>query len=110
MPLNYYSELAGMITDSVILITFLQKYLPDLFKFLFIDNNFGSSFSNFMHKWFVSLFVQNFPENFSMLIWDFLFLEGNIIIFKSALAVLKILRKDIMVNNNFGKNQKFIIK
>lgn len=92
-----------MITDGVILVNLVQKYLPDLYDFL-IQNEFETNLNNFIHKWYVSLFVQNFREEFSMIIWDFLFLEGNISIFKAALAVFNIMKKDIMSKSNFGKN------
>ena len=49
LPINYYSELAGMITDCAIIINFAEKYLPDLFKFL-IANNFEQCLNNFIHK------------------------------------------------------------
>lgn len=101
LPINYYSELAGMITDCAILVNFLEKYLPDLYKFL-MENNFELSLDNFIHKWFVSFFVQNFQKEICVVIWDFFFLEGNIVLFKAALAVLKILKKDIMEDTSFG--------
>jgi hypothetical protein len=101
LPLNYYSELAGMITDCSILVNFIEKYLPDLYKFL-LNNNFELSLNNFIHKWLVTLFVQNFDKEINLVIWDFLFLEGNIVLFKSALAILKILKNEIMESPNFG--------
>ena len=90
-----------MITDCTILVNFLEKYLPDLFKFL-IENNFELSLNNFVHKWFVGLFVQNFEKEISLIIWDFYFLEGSMVLFKAALAVMKILKKDLMEDPSFG--------
>jgi hypothetical protein len=78
----------------------LKKYIPKLFKFL-MANGFELSLNNFIHKWFVSLFTQNFNETTSLMIWDFLFLEGNIILFKAALGVFSILKNKIMSNTVF---------
>lgn len=103
LPLNYYSELTGMITDCVIMINMLQKYLPDLYKFLTQEHSLEASVNNFIHKWFISLFTQNFSEEFSLVIWDYLFLEGNIVMFKAGLAVFKILKTQIMLQRSFGK-------
>jgi hypothetical protein len=97
-----------MITDCLILVNLLQKYLPDLYNFL-VSSGLEENINNFIHKWFVSLFVQNFKEEFSLLIWDFLFLEGNITLFKAGLAVFKILKNEIMVKNEFGKYSKLKI-
>jgi hypothetical protein len=99
--LKYYSELSGIITDCTLLNNFIQKYLPDLYDF-FIKLGFEMNLNNFIHKWLVSLFTQNFSDEISLLIWDFLFLEGNIVLFKSAIAILKILKDEIMTYNNFG--------
>jgi hypothetical protein len=60
------------------------------------------SLNNFIHKWFVSLFTQNFCEEYSLIIWDFLMLEGNIVLFKSSLAIFATLRIEIMKHENFG--------
>ncbi len=43
------------------------------------------------------------PMDFSLIIWDMIFLEGNIVLFKAALAILKIIKKDIMTKNGMGK-------
>jgi hypothetical protein len=54
------------------------------------------SLNNVIYKWFVSIFIQNLNEDLSFIIWDLLFIDGSIIIFKSALAILKILKKSIL--------------
>jgi hypothetical protein len=92
----------GIITDCSILINFIEKYLPDLFAYL-KNNNLELGITNFIHKWFVSLFAQNFSSDVNLIIWDFLFLEGNMVMFKAALGILKILKNEIMSSPNFGK-------
>ena len=48
-----------------------------------------------------------------MIIWDVLFLEGSIILFKGVLGILKVLKKDIMKIydivdlNYFFENKQF---
>jgi hypothetical protein len=86
----------------------LEKYLPDLYRFLIHENDLEGSVNNFIHKWFISLFTQNFREDFSLVIWDYLFLEGNIVLFKAGLAVFKILKNQILSKKNFGKILKII--
>jgi len=101
LPLNYYSELAGVITDCTLLNILIEKYLPDLQEYLTLIG-FDISLNNFIHKWLVSIFIQNFNDSFSIKIWDFLFLEGSIVLFKAGIAVLKSLKSEIMLNRNFG--------
>lgn len=61
LPINYYSELVGIMTDCSILNTLLQKYIPDLYTHL-TKNGFELNLNNFIYKWLVSLFIQGFPE------------------------------------------------
>lgn len=78
----------------------IEKYLPDLYSF-FQKNQFELTVNNFIHKWLVCLFAQNFNLNLSDIILDFFFLEGYIIIIKTCLGVFAILRKQLMAHNDF---------
>ena len=77
----------------------MEKYLPDLYYF-FQHNQFELTVSNFIHKWFVCLFTQNFNLNLSAIILDFFFLEGYIILTKACLGVFTILRKQLKGNDD----------
>lgn len=90
-----------MIIDTTIINEFLKKYFPDLREF-FTRNDF--EVSNFVHKWLVTLFTENFQEETTNLIWDYVFLEGNIVLIKSCLIMFSILRQSILKNdNNIGE-------
>ena len=63
----------------------------------------------------VTLYIQNLSQELSYIIWDLLFLEGNIIMFKSALGVLKIIKKNILskdsledINDAFDEGTKHL--
>lgn len=95
--------MAGVIVDSTILHKFIEIYLPDLVSYL-RDIGCEINLDTIVFKWFVSLFVQNMPMEFSLIIWDMLFLEGNIVLFKAALGIFKILKKDLMARSSMGKS------
>ena len=57
LPLNYYSELAGVIIDTKLICIYLEKYIPDLDQFFKITN-FDLNVNNFIHKWLLSIFTQ----------------------------------------------------
>ena len=59
LPLDYYSELLGVMTDTAMINILLRKYLPDLYEFL-MENNFGLTVNNFIYKLFFCLFIQAF--------------------------------------------------
>jgi hypothetical protein len=95
LPLNFYSELAGIIVDCSILIKLIKIYLPTLYLHL-CDIGYDLSLNNVLYKWFVSVYIQNLSLELSLIIWDVLVLEGNIVMFKSALGILKILKDKIL--------------
>jgi len=104
LPLAYYSEMAGVIVDSTILHKFIECYMPDLVSYL-SEIGCELNLDTIILKWFVSLFVQSLPIKFSLIIWDMLFLEGNIVLFKASLGLFKILKKDLMTKTSMGNIQ-----
>ena len=78
----------------------IEKYLKNLYDF-FQKNQFELTVNNFIHKWFISLFTQNFNHDLSDIILDFFFLEGYIILTKTCLGVFAVLRKQLMKGEDF---------
>jgi len=61
LPINYFSEMSGLMVDIDIMISLINNYFPDLIDYL--DNNFFLEFfKNILFQWFISLFIQNFNE------------------------------------------------
>ena len=52
--------------------------------------------NNIIHKWLIGLFIEGVSEIFYLTIWDLFMLEGNIILFKAAYGLIKIISKDIL--------------
>lgn len=98
--MNYYWDLAGIIIDCKLITILLSKYLPDLFTY-FKENKFELSVNNFIHRWLVCIFTQNFDMSISDIILDFFFLEGEITVIKSCLAIFANLRKKLMEYTDF---------
>ncbi len=95
LPLNYYSNVLGVLVYSALIEQLLSQFLPELF--FFIQNNYYTiHFTNILYKWLLSLFIENFPEKLSLIIWDNLFLNGDIILFKAALGIIRLLKNDIL--------------
>ncbi len=95
LPISYYSELSGIIVDTSILHILLKMYHQDLYAHL-VEIGYDLSLNNILYKWFVSLFIQNTNEDLSFIIWDSLFLEGNIVLFFASLAMFRLLKYDMM--------------
>jgi hypothetical protein len=95
LPLNFYSEMAGLMIDTDILMCLLNSYFSDLMFYL-EENFFIEYFKNILLQWFISLFIQNFNFNTSIALWDILFIEGSIVLFKTVIGLIKLVKNDIM--------------
>eukprot|EP00945_MAST-04E_sp_MAST-4E-sp1_P007912 g7912.t1 len=57
--------------------------------------------SMFASKWFLTIFTYSFPLDVVVRVWDIFMSEGWSIIFKVALALVDLLRDDILREHNF---------
>lgn len=54
-------------------------------------------------QWFVCLFTYNLPEVTSLKVWDLLFIKGSKILFRVALAIIEMMRNDILSSEDFSE-------
>ena len=80
--------------DIYIITNFIKKYFPKIK--IFNNKMFENSIVNFINKNLICLLTNDLNEKTSLLIWDFIFLEGNIVIMKTFLAIINILKKDLL--------------
>ena len=115
LPINYYNELSGLMTDSSIASLLIKQNFKDIYDLL--ETSGGILYlNNIINKWLLSLFLQGTSEIYHYFIWDLLLLEGNIVIFKTIYALFFRLQNDILkcktideVNTVFNKNpEKFV--
>ena len=85
--------MTGIITDTKIIINLIKKYYPELEKI--IDEEY-MTVKNFINKWIITIFTNDFQKELGYLIWDFLLLQGNIILFKGIFSIVSILKKTII--------------
>lgn len=111
--MNYYRQSAGIMVDCSIMFKLLSNYNNDVLIHL---ERIGSIMilNNILFKWFLSVFSQNTSDKFFLCIWDIVFLQGNIVIFKAALGLLKMLTGEIKkqssietIMNVFDENSIF---
>ena len=99
LSIDFYSEMSGIMSDVDILICMMkEKYIPDLFNYLRED--FLIYIKNILMQWFLSLFISNFPIESQLLVWDILFVDKKIALFKTAIFLIKELKNDILKANN----------
>lgn len=93
--------------DCKILIDLLEIEEPELFEH-FKEYNYNIYLNNVLIKWFVALFVQTVERKTFLTIWDCMFFEGNIALFKTALALLSLNREHLMSLKNVEEFSKFL--
>lgn len=94
-PVNYFSEMAGLMIDVDILMCLLQLYYPELIDYM-EENFFIDYFKNLIFQWFISIYIQNFSFEACLAIWDIIFLDSSIVLFKAIIGMLKLIKDDIM--------------
>ena len=81
--------------DKTIIFNFLEKYFPQMEKTLNNDC-YKELIHNYIYQSLISLLINGLNEETSFLIWDYLFLEGNIVLIKSFLAIFGELKNKLI--------------
>ena len=96
-----------MVIDSKIINEIIEVNFKTVLSHLKSLN--GNIFiNNLINKWLISLYTDGIGENFQLIIWDLFLLEGNIIIFKAAFALMKMLSKDLLLIKKFEHIQNVL--
>ena len=95
LPIDYYCEASGIMIDCTILKRLLHTNATKLNEHL-ISKGYELLLNNILYKWLLSLFIHTTSEEVMLCIWDVLLLEGHIVLFKAAIALLKIIEKDVL--------------
>lgn len=89
--------MCGVLVDTSIVTIFLKKYFPEL-KGILSDEMLEPLLNNFIQQSILGLFTSSLNDDTCNLIWDFLFLEGNIILVKAFLAIFGVLKKQFLAS------------
>lgn len=90
LPINYYNQLIGILVDTTILKILIKKLMPKLSIIIENNKDHDGNFIGdiFINKILINLFVNKaIDKNISLLIFDYLFLKGNKIIFQAFLSI-----------------------
>ena len=109
MPCEYFNELAGMMTDSAIMLNMIEESLPNVINHLQKLNS-EIFLKNLLYKWFISLFMENLNKKICYVIFDFFLFEGNLILFKATILIIFLIKEKILNINNFSDMNNFFEK
>jgi len=98
LPSSYYSaNLWGAQADQLVLRSLVTTHLPAIDAVLTSHN---IEISLITLHWFLTLFASAIHIKIMIRVWDLLFHEGTIVMFKIALAMLQMYEKDIVHAEN----------
>ena len=99
LPINYYNQLIGILVDTTILKILIKSLMPKLSSIIENNKDYDGNFIGdiFINKILINLFVnKSIDKNISLLIFDYLFLKGNKIIFQAFLSIYQFLSDSII--------------
>ena len=73
LPIDYYSNLFGVLVDLKVFKDLMIKRLPNLCQHL---ENFNFDVDLLLTKWLICLFVNHLPLATELVVWDLFFIKG----------------------------------
>ena len=87
-----------VLVDQKVFIKILQETKPELFKHF---ANLELDVALVLFQWFLWIFSSQFNQEVTETIWDLLFLEGTVTIFRAALAILDAIEEEVLSKTEF---------
>ncbi|KAK0172226.1 hypothetical protein PV328_005571 [Microctonus aethiopoides] len=99
LPDYYTPTMDGLLTDIDVLAELVKLKIPDVYNHV---SGLGLPWAVITTKWFICLFAEVLPIETTLRIWDCLFYEGNKIIFRVALTLIKRNRDNLLACDDFA--------
>jgi hypothetical protein len=108
LSVDYFSQMLGVYVEVDILMCLLKNlYTPDMIKHLEKKDT-SIYLQNILLQWFISLFIIKFPKNLQLIIWDILFIEKKIVLYKVSISLLHKYRNQIASTDSIESLNKFL--
>lgn len=100
LPADYYApSLLGSRADQLVLTDLVAQHLPRVSAHL---TGLGIDLTALTFGWFLSLFTDCLPVETLFRVWDVLFVEGHDVLFRVAIAILKLNEAEICACDSVG--------
>lgn len=100
LPKYYVKSMSGLLVDLEVLDEIVQKNEPQIHRHI---KNVGMPWAVASTKWFICLYAEVLPTETVLRIWDCIFYEGSKIIFRVALALIKLHKQQILEAKDLGE-------
>lgn len=93
LPQYYVKSMKGLITDLAVLDELVRTREPAIYRHI---TYIGMPWAVTTTKWFICLYAEVLPTETVLRIWDCLFYEGSKILFRVALSLIKMHKREIL--------------
>lgn len=100
LPMYYVKNMSGLLVDLEVLDELVQKHEPLVHRHI---KKIGMPWAVASTKWFICLYAEVLPTETVLRIWDCLFYEGSKIIFRVALALIRVHKEQILKTKDLGE-------
>lgn len=90
LPIDYYTNMCGILIDTKVFIHLLSEKLPEVYEHIAMLD---LDLSVIMTRWFVCLFVLEVTKDTSLRIWDLFLLKGPKVVFRVILSIFQMMSK-----------------
>ncbi|DAZ97883.1 TPA: hypothetical protein N0F65_012146 [Lagenidium giganteum] len=108
MPDDYYTTMLGLAVDQHVFADLVRLQTPDIADHLNELGGSGMELSLACTEWFLTLFASPCDREITSRIWDTIFLMGDEVLFRVALALMQQERQILLKCNSYGDMLKHL--
>ncbi|CAI5723031.1 unnamed protein product [Peronospora effusa] len=102
VPDDYYTTMLGLAVDQHVFADLVRLQYPEVSEHLSELGGSGMELSLACTEWFLTLFASPCDRMITFQIWDAIFLQGDEVLFRVALALLQRAKPDLVACHTYG--------
>ncbi|KAE9003351.1 hypothetical protein PR002_g17369 [Phytophthora rubi] len=108
VPDDYYTTMLGLAVDQHVFADLVRLQYPEISEHLTDLGGSGMELSLACTEWFLTLFASPCERDVTFEIWDAIFLQGDEVLFRVALALLQQAKTELLACNAYGDMLKHL--
>ncbi|KAG3152942.1 hypothetical protein PI126_g10278 [Phytophthora idaei] len=108
VPDDYYTTMLGLAVDQHVFADLVRLQYPEISEHLSELGGSGMELSLACTEWFLTLFASPCERGVTFQIWDSIFLQGDEVLFRVALALLQQAKSELLACKNYGDMLKHL--
>jgi small G protein signaling modulator 3 len=88
LPMDYYTNLLGVLIDYKVFQKIMYEKLPKLCKHL---DEYNFDLNLLITKWLICLFINHLPQDTELAVWDLFLIKGVSVLFRVAITLFQLM-------------------